>query len=589
MHSNGKENTENDDSISRNIPIKKGPPKRDIAAPFQPTPRGIPTPRPSPLADIDRPVERIDYISCNFQELDTGTGITYEKYCGPTPESNWVIPGKLLVGAYPASQDDAETFELLTSILRLGVNQFICLQLEYKTEGVTEAMWRRGQALRPYFEDVKLLVKNKHMFKILSQDSNVCDANDLDFVHFPIKDCSVTDDNGVFDLALKLVEDINKGNVQYLHCWGGHGRTGTLVCIMLHLMYGMDAHAAMAYCQKVHDLRQCPVAVGSPQTQSQRDQVIRIIRIAENQESRFRKQQAGKESSKSKFTFAGVLEEEGGAEEASKKTSAAVDEQPQKYRLVERSANGTPTNGANTTSENKSKSSTPTSVSEPTRGTLVGMLPPSEKNGSDKEGRVTPPLLTDATCNPSLEPATKSAQKPSPAAVSTPTGSKKNDRKGRNKKDISVITNTSPTGTPTTTPTPSPSSSSWFWGSRDKDATTAPKPPKEKTGSGISLKGSLKGLRKWSSGKLSIPSTPTTPENNANADAALSDTTSPSAGGIASKDDDVRRPVDTLTASPTGGLFASTPPGENKSSGRRKWPFTNALKKPPTPTTPNKT
>ena len=49
---------------------------------------------------------------------------------GPTPESNWVIPGLLLVGAYPASQDDTETFELLTSILKLGVTQFVCLQLE---------------------------------------------------------------------------------------------------------------------------------------------------------------------------------------------------------------------------------------------------------------------------------------------------------------------------------------------------------------------------------------------------------------------------------------------------------------------------
>lgn len=33
----------------------------------------------------------------------------------------------------------------------------------------------------------------------------------------------------------------------------------------------------MARCQVVHDLRQCPVVVGSPQTQPQRDQVTRII------------------------------------------------------------------------------------------------------------------------------------------------------------------------------------------------------------------------------------------------------------------------------------------------------------------------
>ena len=49
---------------------------------------------------------------------------------GPTPESNWVIPGRLLVGAYPASQSDVETFELLISILKQGVTSFVCLQQE---------------------------------------------------------------------------------------------------------------------------------------------------------------------------------------------------------------------------------------------------------------------------------------------------------------------------------------------------------------------------------------------------------------------------------------------------------------------------
>ena len=33
----------------------------------------------------------------------------------------------------------------------------------------------------------------------------------------------------------------------------------------------------MAYCQRAHDLRQCPVNVGSPQTDSQREQVTRVV------------------------------------------------------------------------------------------------------------------------------------------------------------------------------------------------------------------------------------------------------------------------------------------------------------------------
>lgn len=79
------------------------------------------------------------------------------------------------------------------------------------------------------------------------------------------------------------------------NCRGGHGRTGTLVCIMLHLMYGISATEAMAYCQRTHDLRQCPVVVGSPQTRSQCDQVRRIVGIMEKQEERhlLRAQQKG--------------------------------------------------------------------------------------------------------------------------------------------------------------------------------------------------------------------------------------------------------------------------------------------------------
>lgn len=41
-----------------------------------------------------------------------------------------MIPNILLVGAYPASQDDQETFHIITSILKFGVQKFVCLQQE---------------------------------------------------------------------------------------------------------------------------------------------------------------------------------------------------------------------------------------------------------------------------------------------------------------------------------------------------------------------------------------------------------------------------------------------------------------------------
>lgn len=97
----------------------------------------------------------LDYTNTSFPPLEPPSEISFEKvssflyilwlltccstqphclyfvqYCGPTPESNWVVRDKLLVGAYPASQSDMETFELLISILKLGVTSFVCLQQE---------------------------------------------------------------------------------------------------------------------------------------------------------------------------------------------------------------------------------------------------------------------------------------------------------------------------------------------------------------------------------------------------------------------------------------------------------------------------
>ncbi|CAM9734112.1 unnamed protein product, partial [Hapterophycus canaliculatus] len=143
------------------------------------------------------------------------------KYLGPTMESNWVLPGSLLVGAYPASMNDSHHAHLLCTILLQGVSTFVCLQQEYRAEGVTEEMWRSGDALRPYFQDVvQLLGKLRELRRAGAADAaksgggggggsesggrsvpaipaNICAPEDTDFVHFPIVDCNVADDTKV--------------------------------------------------------------------------------------------------------------------------------------------------------------------------------------------------------------------------------------------------------------------------------------------------------------------------------------------------------------------------------------------------------
>lgn len=82
-----------------------------------------------------------------FPPLDTLLQIVKEKYTGPTAESNWVIPGKLMVGAYPAAYDDKTTYTNLASLMRLGIGTFVCLQEEYDSNA-EEKEWRSQHKLR---------------------------------------------------------------------------------------------------------------------------------------------------------------------------------------------------------------------------------------------------------------------------------------------------------------------------------------------------------------------------------------------------------------------------------------------------------
>ena len=44
----------------------------------------------------------------------------YEDMRGPTPTSNWVIPGKLIAGAYPGSPHPAKHSETIRSLVLSG-------------------------------------------------------------------------------------------------------------------------------------------------------------------------------------------------------------------------------------------------------------------------------------------------------------------------------------------------------------------------------------------------------------------------------------------------------------------------------------
>jgi hypothetical protein len=99
----------------------------------------------------------------------------------------------------------------------------------------------------------------------------------VQFDKLGIRDCNVTNNIDILKFAIKIVKLLEAGEKVYLHCWGGHGRAGTVFCLVLHLIYGMNAKNALDFCQRVHDSRESFIIVASPQTLTQADQVRHII------------------------------------------------------------------------------------------------------------------------------------------------------------------------------------------------------------------------------------------------------------------------------------------------------------------------
>lgn len=70
--------------------------------------------------------------------------------------------------------------------------------------------------MRPYFNDVQFLVRNKVNFPNLA-NREIVSESELSFDHCPIVDCGITDDNKVLELSRKLVNELSTGQTIYLH------------------------------------------------------------------------------------------------------------------------------------------------------------------------------------------------------------------------------------------------------------------------------------------------------------------------------------------------------------------------------------
>ena len=140
----------------------------------------------------------------------------------PLPNSYWIEHRRFAAGEYPGDTNTAAAEQKLRALLTAGVDTFVDL---------TEL----DEGLKPY---ASILTR-------LGEELDI----PVSHQRFPIRDVGVPLKRGQMRCILDAIDAARgQGRVVYVHCWGGIGRTGTVVgCwFVRHGYSGSDALAQLA-------------------------------------------------------------------------------------------------------------------------------------------------------------------------------------------------------------------------------------------------------------------------------------------------------------------------------------------------------
>lgn len=156
----------------------------------------------------------------------------------PIPNSYWVRPGRFLAGGYPGDLADDAARDKVRRLLGCGVDFFLDL---------TEA----GE-LNPY------------MPLALEEAA----GRPITYRRMPIGDFSVPTPAEMAAILDTIAAALTTGHLVYLHCWGGSGRTGTVVGCYL-VRQGMAGEEALREIARLREGVSSPRR--SPETAEQCD------------------------------------------------------------------------------------------------------------------------------------------------------------------------------------------------------------------------------------------------------------------------------------------------------------------------------
>lgn len=117
----------------------------------------------------------------------------------------WVEPGQVLAGEYPGNTDPVRARDKVNLLIDAGVRTFVDLTTPH-------------DGLAPYASFVAA--------------AGAARGVDVQHCPMPIPDLGVIGDDG-YDTILALIDERRAAGAVYVHCWGGVGRTGTVVGCLL--------------------------------------------------------------------------------------------------------------------------------------------------------------------------------------------------------------------------------------------------------------------------------------------------------------------------------------------------------------------
>jgi hypothetical protein len=130
----------------------------------------------------------------------------------PIRRAYWVLPCRFLAGAYPSSSLQSEAEKRAEAIAADGVTLSVSLMFPTERDN-------HGNEFRPY---------SAALVAAAAARGRACRC-----VRFPIVDGGVPSPELMGQILDAIDGELAVGGSVYLHCWGGRGRTGTVVACWL--------------------------------------------------------------------------------------------------------------------------------------------------------------------------------------------------------------------------------------------------------------------------------------------------------------------------------------------------------------------